>query len=426
MRRWSELAERVAATTRTSEKTALLADYLRSLTPDELPIAAVFLTGRPFPEADQRTTGLGWSAIVDRRRRPSPAATASDLGAAYDRHSDLSLAVEDVLTRRRPRAAARGDARRSPRWPPRSRRSSTPPAPAAKAAPPARPARARRPATAKAIVKVLGGELRIGLREGLVEAAIAKAFDRPLDDVKWAGMLTGDIGRLADARPRRPRSTTPSWRSSTRSSSCSPRRPRTPTRSSRRLGAGGLGRGQVRRHPGPAPQARRGRPALLARPPRRQQPVPRGRRGRAAAAPGTASSTARSWPSRTASCCRSSASRRGSGASAVRRDPGRHPGHLRRLRPARARRRGDDPTATRPSSRCCASRCASAARGSTRIDLPLVDDGGRFARSHLAVAARRGRARGGLRRRPRPAQRGPDGQGPRRAATRPAGAASAG
>ena len=40
MRRWSELADRLAATTRTSEKTALLAEYLRSLTPDELPIAA--------------------------------------------------------------------------------------------------------------------------------------------------------------------------------------------------------------------------------------------------------------------------------------------------------------------------------------------------------------------------------------------------
>ena len=54
------------------------------------------------------------------------------------------------------------------------------------------------PLTAKYIVKVLGGELRIGLREGLVEAAIAKAFDRPLDAVKWAGMLTGDIGRMAE------------------------------------------------------------------------------------------------------------------------------------------------------------------------------------------------------------------------------------
>jgi DNA ligase-1 len=53
------------------------------------------------------------------------------------------------------------------------------------------------PLTVKYIVKVLTGELRIGLREGLVEAAIAKAFDRPLDSVKWAGMLTGDVGVLA-------------------------------------------------------------------------------------------------------------------------------------------------------------------------------------------------------------------------------------
>ena len=53
------------------------------------------------------------------------------------------------------------------------------------------------PGTAGAIVKVLGGELRIGLREGLLEAAIAKAFGRPLDAVKRAGMLTGDAGRTA-------------------------------------------------------------------------------------------------------------------------------------------------------------------------------------------------------------------------------------
>ena len=71
MRRWSELAERVAATTRTSEKTALLADYLASLTPEELPIAVVFLTGRPFPEADQRALGdrLGGDLGGRRARR---------------------------------------------------------------------------------------------------------------------------------------------------------------------------------------------------------------------------------------------------------------------------------------------------------------------------------------------------------------------
>ena len=81
---------------------------------------------------------------------------------------------------------------------------------------PAAPARTSRPRYAKGIVKVLSGDLRIGLREGLLEAAIASAFDRPLDDVKWAGMLTGDIGPHRRARPRRPARRRPSWRCSSR------------------------------------------------------------------------------------------------------------------------------------------------------------------------------------------------------------------
>ena len=45
MRGWSELAERVAGTTRTSEKTSLLARYLAHLPTDELRPAATFLAG---------------------------------------------------------------------------------------------------------------------------------------------------------------------------------------------------------------------------------------------------------------------------------------------------------------------------------------------------------------------------------------------
>jgi ATP-dependent DNA ligase len=195
MRRWSELAERVAATTRTSEKTALLADYFTDLAPDELPIAAVFLTGRPFPEADQRAAGLGWAAIgttvTDLAGTPRSA-----LGEAYDRSSDLGMAVADVLSE----AGHAPDPAVSPSLTEVAAAYAaieTASGPAAKSAI-MRDLLARSdPLTAKYIVKVLGGELRIGLREGLVEAAIAKAFDRPLDDVKWAGMLTGDVGALA-------------------------------------------------------------------------------------------------------------------------------------------------------------------------------------------------------------------------------------
>ena len=74
MRRWSEVADAVAATTKTSEKTAILADYLASLDADALPVAAVFLTGRPFPEADQRTIGLGWAGISATVAARSPGA----------------------------------------------------------------------------------------------------------------------------------------------------------------------------------------------------------------------------------------------------------------------------------------------------------------------------------------------------------------
>jgi DNA ligase-1 len=52
------------------------------------------------------------------------------------------------------------------------------------------------------VVKILTSDLRIGLREGLVEEAIASAFAAPLDDVKEANMLLGDIGQTASLASR--------------------------------------------------------------------------------------------------------------------------------------------------------------------------------------------------------------------------------
>ena len=215
MRRWSEVAERVAATTRTSEKTGLLAEYLPTLTPEELPMAAVFLTGRPFAETDQRATGIGWAtialavgAVVARRatrgsgseRQPGPDGGPVDaraaLGTAYDRFSDLGLAVEAVLAE----AGGEPDPAASPGLSEVARAFAeieSASGPARKAAILAGLLDRCDPRTAKGVVKILSGDLRIGLREGLVEAAIAAAFDRPLDAVKRAGMLTGDIGRTA-------------------------------------------------------------------------------------------------------------------------------------------------------------------------------------------------------------------------------------
>ncbi len=97
MRRWSEVGQRISATTRTSEKTRLLADYLVTLDRAALAPAVVFFSGRAFPEADARALGLGWATIADTVARVAGVSRA-ELGAAYDRHSDLGRAVGDVLT----------------------------------------------------------------------------------------------------------------------------------------------------------------------------------------------------------------------------------------------------------------------------------------------------------------------------------------
>lgn len=193
MRRWSEVAARIAATTRTSEKVATLAGYLRSLKPAELPIAVTYMTGRPFPERDPRTTGIGWAAIAAAAESLVDAAPNA-LGASYNLSSDLGQAVGDLLA--------------SHNHEPKGKPPTLPEVDAAFSAIAAVKGQAKAkplrellercdPQSAKSVVKVLSGDLRIGLREGHLESAIASAFDRPLADVQWTGMLTGDLGLTA-------------------------------------------------------------------------------------------------------------------------------------------------------------------------------------------------------------------------------------
>ncbi len=53
------------------------------------------------------------------------------------------------------------------------------------------------PVEGETIIKLLTGDLRIGLKEGLVEDAIANAFQAESAAVRHAHMLTGDIGETA-------------------------------------------------------------------------------------------------------------------------------------------------------------------------------------------------------------------------------------
>ncbi len=74
MQRLAETCERIAATTKKLEKTAIVADYLRSRELGDAAISAVFLSGRAFPAFDERTLQIGgallWKLVVELAARP--------------------------------------------------------------------------------------------------------------------------------------------------------------------------------------------------------------------------------------------------------------------------------------------------------------------------------------------------------------------
>ena len=55
------------------------------------------------------------------------------------------------------------------------------------------------PAEGETMVRLLTGGLRAGAKEGLYEEAVAQAFDVSHSDIRYAAMLTGDLGEVAIA-----------------------------------------------------------------------------------------------------------------------------------------------------------------------------------------------------------------------------------
>ncbi len=204
MQQFATTCESIAATTKKLVKTAIVAEFLKGLASEEAAIAAVFLSGRPFPVWEETTLQVGgrslWQIVAGLAGKDE-----SSLSTAYREHGDLGAVAGAVLLPRsggdtsisqieqffRKIAAARGTAAKNAIV--RELLSQV------------------SPLEAKYIIKIMTGDLRIGLKESLVEEAVAKAYETTLPEVQRANMLLGDIGgtvrlaaqhKLAEAKMR--------------------------------------------------------------------------------------------------------------------------------------------------------------------------------------------------------------------------------
>ncbi len=180
----------VGATPATLEKTRILGAYFRTLDEADLRRAAVYMSGRAFPPSQRRTLGLGWQTLSKVISSVS-SRDEEDLDALFRKHSDLGdWAGEAVDGATRPAPVTLADVEATLEAI-RSARGS------AKAAPLEAMVRRMDPASTRFFIKIISGEMRIGLSEGLVEAAIAEAFEVPITQVKRVHLVTGDIGETA-------------------------------------------------------------------------------------------------------------------------------------------------------------------------------------------------------------------------------------
>jgi DNA ligase 1 len=205
MLKLAEAGERIAATTKKLEKIAIVAEYLKARTPEKASVSAVFLSGRPFPVWEETTLQVGgrvlWRIVAELSGK-----SEAELTAAYRRSGDLGAVAGDVLPAR-PQGGDLSVLQVESKF----REIASTRGSATKAAAARELLSRATPLAAKYIVKIMTGDLRIGLKESLVEEAIAKAYGGTLGEVQRANMLLGDIGqtlrlavagKLGDAKMR--------------------------------------------------------------------------------------------------------------------------------------------------------------------------------------------------------------------------------
>jgi DNA ligase-1 len=205
MRKFAETCEAVAATTKKLLKIGIVADDLKARPLEEAGVAAVFFSGRPFPVWEETILQVGgtmlWKLVGELSGK-----SESELREAYRKLGDLgavagavlpekdglaNLGVIEVQESFRKIAATRGPAGKSGIVRELLSRLT--------------------PLEAKYVVKIMTGDLRIGLKESLVEEAVVRGYGGTLAEVQRANMLLGDIGetlklaaagKLGEARMR--------------------------------------------------------------------------------------------------------------------------------------------------------------------------------------------------------------------------------
>jgi DNA ligase-1 len=197
----AELCERLEGMTRRIPAINLVADFLKKLEAEEVEPAVSMILGRPFPKWSQQTLEVSWATLSEIIRRITGVEWKVFM-EAFNQTGDVGSATKIVFESCKVRRQA--VLFEKPLTILEVRRSFEAIAETVGAG--SREKKERlieallslaSPLEAKYLVKIFIGEMRTGFHEGLMEQAVSKAFQIPLEDVKRVSMVLGDVGTVA-------------------------------------------------------------------------------------------------------------------------------------------------------------------------------------------------------------------------------------
>ena len=209
----ADLAEELAGEAGRLKKRAAIAGAISAVhegapESDDAGLFALYLAGTPFAEADSRKLNAG-GALLSKALLTVSKANDVELTAAYRRHGDMGAAAFDLLTVSA--VAARVAALTLVDVADAFAAMAVAKTTAIRAGLVEGMLRRSTPLEAKYLLKLMLGDMRIGVKQSLVEEAIAVAAGADVEAVRRAVMLEADLagavrrafaGTLAEARMR--------------------------------------------------------------------------------------------------------------------------------------------------------------------------------------------------------------------------------
>jgi DNA ligase-1 len=199
-----DICEKVRQTASKNAKVATIAEYLVKLKGQDgggdtsLAVAVLFMSGAIFPKGSGLTLNVGFNTIM-RSLSEIARLEPEEIQKIYLKHGDMGALAEYVVSKRQ-QSPLVAQQLLLPDVHDQLRKIADAVGSGA--------AEAKRkiltgllinssPLEAKYLIKIATGELRVGVVEGLVELAIAKAFGRDVQAIRQAMLLSGDIAHVA-------------------------------------------------------------------------------------------------------------------------------------------------------------------------------------------------------------------------------------